>query len=102
MKKKQAEKLVVATAGVAEKLKAHAADAFRELWDRTVDNATLDPRSRLVTPDAVREAIRVRLREVVPVGELIPEVRVSLNHARTGFDIELRPADAPFVLPPVR
>lgn len=86
-----------------ELVEAQALDAFRCLWDRTVDNATADPESRRVTPSAVKAAIEDRLREAMPKGSLLPDVSVKVNAERTGFSVEITPAKIePFVLRQVR
>lgn len=102
MKKSDAEKLVHVDPSLDRKLEAHAADAFRELWDATVDNATLDPKSRLVTPTMVKEAVERRLADIQGKGVLLPIVEVKINAARTGFDIEIRPAVVPVTIRQVR
>ena len=89
MRKKDAERLIHAP-GVDERVRAHAADALRELWDRTVDNATEDPRTRVVTPSMVKKAIDERLAAVLGPGVLPPIVEVRVNADRTGFEVEIR------------
>lgn len=98
MKKKDAEKLVHIDPSMDDKIAAHAQDAFRELWDRTVDNATADPQSRLVTPTMAKEAIERRLRDVLGAGVQLPNVKVTINAARTGFDITITPHVEPCVV----
>lgn len=100
MKKEDAEKLVVADPSLGKKLEAHAADAFRQLWD---EMAAKEAGSRHVTPSAVRERVLERLKDVLPSGATLPEVRVEINAARTGFDIKILPGTVePSVLRQVR
>lgn len=72
---------------VDDKVEAEAKDAFRELWDRVVDQG-----GGMVTRAMVKEAIETRLRDYLGPGVFLPNVVVELNATRTGFDIEITPA----------
>jgi hypothetical protein len=101
MSKKNAGDLVV-DPKMDDRIKAVATDAVRELWDRTVDRATEDPRSRLVTPAMVKTAIEERLRDYLGAGVLLPVVKVDLRADRTGFDIDIQPNPADVSRHPAR
>ncbi len=98
MKKPDAEQTVNIHPALNEKVEAVAVDAMRDLWDRTVDNATLDPASRLVTPSMVRDAIEARLADYLGAGVLLPKVRVEMNAERTGFVTTITPGTVPGVV----
>jgi len=102
MKDEDAKRYVQVDPSMDDRVSAHARDAMRDLWDRTVDNATLDPRSRLITPAMVKAAVEERLRDYTGAGVLLPQVDVCVNADRTGFDVKVKPAVVPAVMRQVR
>lgn len=97
MKKRDAKKHVKLGREVEqnELVEAHAADALRALWDEkaTLAKKTGNPEDALVTCEMVKTAIETRLRDVLGANVLVPNVEVSLNAMRTGFDINITPGD---------
>lgn len=102
MKKEDARRHFIIDPSLDHRVEGAALDAFRALWDRVVDNATADPRSRLVTPTMVKAALDLRIRDLLGPGVLPPEISVRVNAERTGFTVEIRPAVVPYVMRQVR
>lgn len=68
---------------VDAKLEVHAAEAFREIWDKHADKSGA-PHTRFATPAMIMRAIKERFMREVPDVEH-PRVIVTVNADLTGL-----------------